>query len=240
MIDIHNHVLPGIDDGSRNKKESFSILKKLNDIGFNTVICTPHYICGTRYNKNNRDKKILLNQIKSDLIKDNIKVDLYLGNEVYINNEINELVLKGEISTLDNSRFILVELSFNDDLYNVGDYIYKLKRIGYIPIIAHPERYKYFQNDYKKLDELILDGVLFQCNYGSIIGKYGKEAKKLFKYMLSNDLVTFLSTDVHRSDSEIIKNFEKIKKKIIRIIGEDKFKKISNDNALEIFKVENH
>ena len=71
MIDIHNHVLPGIDDGSRNKEESFSILKKLNDIGFNTVICTPHYICGTRYNKNNRDKKILLNQIKSDLIKEN-------------------------------------------------------------------------------------------------------------------------------------------------------------------------
>ena len=122
MIDIHNHVLPGIDDGSRNKEESISILKKLNDIGF---ICTPHYICGTRYNKNNRDKKILLNQIKSDLIKDNIKVDLYLGNEVYINNEINELVLKGEISTLDNSRFILVELSFNDDLYNVGDFKFR-------------------------------------------------------------------------------------------------------------------
>ena len=95
------------------------------------------------------------------------------------------------------------------EILNLEDIIYEINLKGYIPIIAHPERYKYFQNDYKKLDELILDGVLFQCNYGSIIGKYGKEAKKLFKYMLSNDLVTFLSTDVHRSDSEIINLLKK-------------------------------
>ena len=81
-------------------------------------------------------------------------------------------------------------------------------------------------------------GVLFQCNYGSIVGNYGKDTIKLIEYLLKNDMVTFMATDIHRPGSSIIDNFSLIKKKIINIIGEEKFKKISNDNILKMINDE--
>ncbi len=238
MIDIHSHIIYGIDDGCKTIDESINTIINLKKIGFDKLILTPHYINGSNYNKNNKEKKERLNVLKEELLKRNIDTYLYLGNEIYVNDEIDELVLSKEVTTLNKSRYLLIEFPLYNKVNNVSDYIYELQIKGYKIIIAHPERYEYFKENYKEVDNLYESGVLFQCNYGSLIGKYGKESQKLIEYLLKNNMVTFMSTDIHRPESSIIDNFSIIKEKIENYIGIDGFKKISHDNALKVINDE--
>lgn len=236
MIDIHSHIIYDIDDGCKNIEESIKALKELNSIGFSKIVLTPHYMEGSKYIANNTKKEEKIKVLKEKIKEYNIDIDLYLGNEIYISFDIEDLILKNEIHPIDNTKYLLIELSLYNEINKVEDYLYELKLKGYIPIIAHPERYLYFQKDYKKMDKLYESGVLFQSNYGSIIGAYGSDAKKLLKYALKKDMITFLATDIHRPNSSLIENFDKITKKIKKITGEEKFKKLSETNALKMLQ----
>lgn len=234
MIDMHCHILFGIDDGCKTADESLETIKNMKSLGFNSLVLTPHYIKGANYNCNNKMKKERFELLKDELNKRNIKMDLFLGNEVYINEDINSLVIRKEIRTLNNTRYILIELPFNSRLNGLDDYLYELELKGYKVIIAHPERYKYFQDDYKLASELYSSGVLFQCNYGSIVGQYGTSSMKLVKHLLKENMVDFMCSDVHKPNSSLFDDFEEIKSKIIKIIGLDKFNLITNDNMLKV------
>lgn len=236
MIDCHSHIIFDVDDGCKTLEDSINTIKNLNSIGFNKIVLTPHYLKGSDYIKNNKEKKERLNILKEKLKEENINVELFLGNEIYITDDIDDLVMNKKATTINKSRYILIELPLYNKLNNVEDFIYELKIKGYIPVIAHPERYSYYST--KDLYALYESGVLFQCNYGSIIGNYGKDAIKLIEYLLKNDMITFMATDIHRPESSIIENFLLIRKKIESIIGEEKFKKISNDNILKMINDE--
>lgn len=236
MIDIHSHIIYDIDDGCKNIEESIKTLTELNSIGFSKIVLTPHYMEGSNYQTNNKTKEEKLKILKERIKENNIDIDLYLGNEIYISFDIEDLILKNEIHPMNNTKYLLIELSLYNEINKVEDYLYELKLKGYIPIIAHPERYLYFQKDYKKMDKLYESGVLFQSNYGSIIGAYGSDAKKLLKYALKKDMITFLATDIHRPNSYLIDDFEKITKKIKKITGEEKFKELSETNALKMLQ----
>lgn len=239
MTDIHSHILFDVDDGSKSIEESIELLKKMKDIGFDNVILTPHYIEGSEYSSKNLEKKKKLNQIKEELLNQNIDINIYLGNEIFINNNIYELIKNGEIHTLNNTRYILVELPFHNQIVNLEDIIYELKIKGLIPIIAHPERYSYFQNNYKEVDRLREEGFLFQGNYASILGYYGKESQKLLKYMLKKQYIDYLGTDVHRTaKTYVIDNFKKIEKNIIKITKNDYYQEIKENNNDLIKEVE--
>lgn len=239
MTDIHSHILFDVDDGSKSIEESIKLLKKLKDIGFNNIILTPHYIEGSEYCSKNSEKKEKLNKIKEELSNQKIDINIYLGNEIFINNNIYELIKAGEIKTLNNTRYILVELPFHNQIVNLEDIIYELKIKGLIPIIAHPERYTYFQKNYKEVDRLREEGFLFQGNYASILGYYGKESQKLLKYMLKKQYIDYLGTDIHRiNKTYVIDNFKKIEKKIIKITKKDYYDVILENNNNIIKEVE--
>lgn len=227
MTDIHSHILFDVDDGARNLEESIELLKKMFEIGFKNVIITPHYIKDSEYSSKNKEKIEKINQIKDELTKQNIKINVYLGNEIFINNEIYDLIKIGDIHTLNNTRYILVELPFHNQIVNLEDIIYELKIKGLIPIIAHPERYSYFQNNYKEVDRLREEGFLFQGNYASILGYYGKDSQKLLKYMLKKHYIDYLGTDIHRTTKTyVIDNFKKIEKQITKITKKDYYQEI--------------
>lgn len=238
MIDCHSHIIYDVDDGCVLIEDSINTIKNLKSLGFNKIVVTPHYLKGSNFVKNNKEKKEKLNILKEKLKEENIDVELFLGNEIYIADDIDDLIMGKEATTINKSRYILIELPLYNKINNVEDTLYELKIKGYIPVIAHPERYSYFQKNYKEIDSLLEMGVLFQSNYGSIIGNYGKDAIKLIEYLLKNDMVTFMATDIHRPNSSIIENFPLIKKKIVSIIGEEKFNKISNDNILKMINDE--
>ena len=230
MTDIHSHILFDVDDGSRALEESIELLKRMHELGFNNVILTPHYIKGSEYSSENKEKKQKLEQIKKALIDNKININIYLGNEIFINNEIYDLIKLEHIHTLNNTRYILVELPFHNQIVNLEDIIYELKIKGLIPIIAHPERYSYFQNNYKEVDRLKEEGFLFQGNYASILGYYGKESQKLLKYMLKKQYIDYLGTDVHRTTKTyVLDNFKKIEKNIIKITKKDYYEEIKHN-----------
>ena len=234
MTDIHSHLIFDVDDGARTIEESIELLKMMADTGFKNVILTPHYIKGSEYSSENIEKKQKYKEIKEQLENQNININVYLGNEIFINNDIIDLIKDCSIYTLNNTNYILVELPFHNPIVNLEDIIYELKIKGLIPIIAHPERYTYFQNNYKELDRLREEGFLFQANYASILGYYGKECQKLLKYMLKKQYIDYLGTDIHRtSKTFVLDNFKKIEKHIIKITKKDYYQEIqANNNSL--------
>lgn len=238
MIDMHNHILYGIDDGCKTIEESIETIKNMKKIGFNNIVLTPHYIEDSSFKANNNLKLQRLEILKEELLKNNIDVNLFLGNEIFINESINELIINKEIRSINNTRYILIELPFNNQILNLDDYLYELKLKGYKIIIAHPERYTYFKDNYEEARKLYDSGVLFQVNYGSIIGQYGSSSLKLVKKLLKDDMVDFISTDIHKPSSSLFNKFDDIKHKIIKIIGEDKFKDISYNNILKVINDE--
>lgn len=229
MTDIHSHIIFNVDDGSKSIEESIEILKSLRNIGFDNVIMTPHFIEATEYKIDNKEKIEKLKKISNELKYQNIDIKAYLGNEIFINNNIVDYVKKGLIYPLNNTKYLLIELPFHNKIVSLMDLLYEIKIEGYIPVIAHPERYTYFHEDYSLVDELKGEGVLFQCNYSSVIGSYGKEAEKLMKYMLKNHYVDYLGTDIHHSTSSVFDKFNKIERKIIKYAGKDNYETIKNN-----------
>lgn len=236
MVDVHSHILFSVDDGSKSLEESIELLKKLRGVGFTDVILTPHFINGSSYQVQNEEKQEKFNILKEQVSKNNIDINIYLGNEIFINDNIKNLIKSNIISTLNNTKYVLVELPFHNQILNLLDIIYELKISGLIPVIAHPERYTYFQENPKLLDSLREEGVLFQGNYSSVLEGYGKHAKKLIKYMFKKGYIDFLGTDIHSLQKTfVIDNFSKIEKKIIKYTGKDYYDKII-DNSLKILK----
>ena len=216
MKDLHSHLLFGIDDGSKDISESISLLKEAEEQGITELMITPHYIENSKYNCNNEEKLKRFNKLKKEAEKENINIKLYLGNEVLINEDILKLLKNKEITTLNNSKYILIEFPLGNMLYNTKDIIYNLIVKGYVPILAHPERYRIFQRHREHIDEYLRMGVLLQGNYKSLFGKYGKDAKKTLIYLLKNHKIAFLGSDCHHDGNFMIEQLEKKLKKILK------------------------
>lgn len=213
MKDLHSHVLYGIDDGSKSIEESIALLKKLEESGTTDLMLTPHYIENSKYNSNNQEKEALLKKLKAKAKKEKININLYLGNEVYITSNFLKLLKKEEIKTLNGSKYLLLEFPMSQIYNNTLEIINELVRKGYVPVLAHPERYKDFQKHPEMVDEYLRSGVLLQGNLTSLFGKYGKEAEKTLKYFLKRKWITFLGSDVHH---EVKFDEKKLNRKLLK------------------------
>ena len=235
MRDIHSHIMYGIDDGASTKEESLSILKKAYDEGITDIVLTPHYINKSKYDCNNKKKQKILNELKKELKKDNIDINLYLGNEVMIDRDIIKLIKKDEVATINKSKYILVEFPMNSEEKDSINIMFELIRKGYLPILAHPERYSYVRKHPEKIDKYIEMGVLLQGNYLSLFGKYGKEAKKFLKKLLKQRKITILASDIHKERNKY--RIKRLKRKLMWLIRDkDYIEKILDTNFIKIIK----
>ena len=211
MIDFHTHILPNIDDGATSIEETFNLIKEAKSVGFESIIFTSHYI-ENYYESDIEERVNWINEISKALRKQNINIDLYLGNEVYFSENIIKLLNDNKIAKINNSKYMLFEFSMNVKPINIYDVIYEMLGNKIIPILAHPERYKFVHENPNLIYELIDKGVLMQANYASIIGWYGEKAKILMKKFLECDMISFLGSDVHRQNSIYPKIPETLKK----------------------------
>lgn len=218
--DLHCHLLPGIDDGCKTIEDSIKILKQAEKDGVVEMILTPHYIENSQYNCNNKNKRELLEKLQEEAEKENIHIKLYLGNENYISEKFVELLLNREITTLNNTRYLLLEFPLNQTYQNSKQILYKLVTIGCVPILAHPERYRDFQKNPRLAEEYVRMGVLLQGNYKSLFDKYGKEARKTLEIFLKKKLISFLGSDAHHLDEFKI---EKARKKIKKLVRDEQY-----------------
>lgn len=234
MIDFHSHILPGIDDGSRNLEQSIAMVNEAKKVGFTKIISTSHYM-ENYYECNEKNRKELLEQVQKNVNG----IELCLGNEIYITNNIIELLQNGQASSINGTKYVLFEFPLiTTRPMNDKEVIYRLVENGYIPIIAHPERYPFIQENPDYLFELEEMGALFQANYGSIIGMYGLKAKKTLKILLKNNLISFLGSDVHRPE-QVYNKMPKIIKKLKKIISNEEFEEFTEINPEKVLKNEN-
>lgn len=233
MVDIHSHILNNVDDGSDSLENTLNILRKAENAGFSDIILTPHYI--ENYYENTKDlisEKI--NELKQSLYREEIIVNLHQGNEIMLTDNTPKLLQECDISSLANSRYILFELPFSNRMLNFENIIFELKEIGAIPVLAHPERYIYIQENPDELLKMMNLGILVQSNYGSFMGLYGKKAKVTAEILLKNKLIHFLGSDTHKQGT-IYENIDKIIKNLIHISGDNKYiRKITTINAQDI------
>ena len=149
MIDLHSHILPNIDDGSRSLEESIEIIKQAVSNGVTDIIVTPHFILGSSYNKEKKENKKLLAELQEKVKNENIDINLYLGNEIFVDIEMVSLLIKKKISSLNDTRYVLFELPMNSKYKNIRKTLFDLQSAGYIPVIAHPERYRVIKENPK-------------------------------------------------------------------------------------------
>ena len=234
MIDFHSHILPGIDDGSRNLEQSIAMVNEAKKVGFTKIISTSHYM-ENYYECNEKNREELLEQVQKNVNG----IELCLGNEIYITNNIIELLQNGQASSINGTKYVLFEFPLiTTRPMNDKEVIYRLVENGYIPIIAHPERYPFIQENPDYLFELEEMGALFQANYGSIIGMYELKAKKTLKILLKNNLISFFGSDVHRPE-QVYNKMPKIIKKLKKIISNEEFEEFTEINPEKVLKNEN-
>lgn len=198
MIDMHSHILFGVDDGANTIDDSIKLIQEEIVKGVNHIILTPHY-----KNKEIDMEKISrnFNTLNECVNNENLDVKLFLGNEVFFDSNFYEVLDKGSFNTLASSDYVLIEFSLNDIPNNIAEMCYETRLKGYVPIIAHVERYSLLYNNMELLKDILNEGALLQVNASTIINKESKESNKFASYLLKHELVSFVASDVHNMNS---------------------------------------
>lgn len=193
LVDMHSHVLPGIDDGAQTPEESVALITRMMELGIKKVIATPHIMID--YYKNTPETiNAALEVLKAELVKQNIDVTVEAAAEHYFDEAFEKLIDTKKVMTM-GSNYVLFELSFISKPPNLIQVIQRLRDGGYRAILAHPERYTYM--DIEQFKTLHNWGVYFQLNTISLTGYYGKEVKKMAETLVDLQLVDFISSDMH-------------------------------------------
>lgn len=223
MIDIHTHVLPFVDDGSETLESSIDMIKTAVAHGVTDMILTPHFRAPFLMAKEKLQENF--SAFKEEVKSRGIDVNLYLGQEIRITDKFNELFQKEKVITINGSKFVLVEFSFGRPK-DIAEIVYELVRLGYIPIVAHLERYFYV--DVSTALDIKRAGGLIQVNSSSIIGKNGFKIKRKVKRFFLRGLVDFVASDIHENRKYYMENAYK---KIAKKFGEDVAENVFNLNA---------
>lgn len=198
MIDFHSHILHGVDDGSKSEEMTIKMLKLAEKSGTDGIVATPHFFRG-RFQTTYKEVKENVAELKNLVNENHINIKVYCGQEIYYTDRILESFKCGDIGTIEDSRYMLIELPLNETEVDkaIGD-IYEIQLKGIVPIIAHPERYEIFIKDPCLINKFIEEGFLFQLNTGSITGDFGRKAKKTAEIFIRNKIYTTIGSDAHR------------------------------------------
>lgn len=194
--DMHSHILPGIDDGSPDLKSSVSLVQGLISLGVTRSIATPHII-GDMYRNNPETINKALKSLKDELARQKITFQLSAAAEYMLDSYFFELLDSGQKLLTIKDNIILTEFSYASMPDDPGKLSFAIIMAGYTPILAHPERYPYYYNNYKMFHHLADLGFQLQVNLLSLTGYYGKEAAKVAQYIVKNDLAAYAGTDMH-------------------------------------------
>lgn len=194
-VDIHSHLIPGIDDGAKDMERSIELILELKKVGYSKLITTPHVSDMFL----NSTEKILegYNALKEELEKREIEIEIEVAAEYYVDSNFEGLLKEGDLLTFGVNNYLLIELSYFTEPQDIDSIIQEILLTGYTPVLAHPERYVYWHGIMEKYQELKSLGVLFQINQNSMTGYYSDEIAKVVKQLISKGLVDFIGTDTH-------------------------------------------
>tara|TARA_X000000950_G_C13717936_1_gene578983 strand:- start:7 stop:735 length:729 start_codon:yes stop_codon:yes gene_type:complete len=191
FVDIHSHILPGIDDGAKNKSQSKQLILELKSLGFSEFIATPHTMSGVWNNSTQTIKESW-----ESLVGIIDKEELRCASEYMLDSFFIELLENEDLLCLKD-KIVLIELSYLQPPINLFETLFELQIKGYTPVLAHPERYQYYFSDFAIYEKLKNAGCFFQLNLLSTIGHYGPESTMVTDKLLGSGLIDFVGSDVH-------------------------------------------
>lgn len=198
MYDIHNHLVVGVDDGCKDMETALELLRLAQKEGIQGIITTPHYMNEGRYRLQRNEILPHFELLQQKAKEAGITIDLYLGNEIYCSNSSVSLLEQGKISSMNGSRYVLVEFSFMKYKQEYDEYLYNLALAGHKIIIAHVERYAFVREQPEMVYNWIQKGYYCQMNQDSITGKNGPAIQQLSFDLLEANQIHFVCSDAHR------------------------------------------
>lgn len=198
FVDIHSHLLPGIDDGSKNIDETKFLISKMNEIGIDSIITTPHIITHVW---NNTEESIEKKFIETKTLLDkNLKLNKFnFACEYMLDSHFIKKLESEKLLTIKDN-FILIEMSYLSAPIQLYEIIFEIQLKGYRPVLAHPERYLFYHNNFKEYDKLKSAGCFFQLNLLSTVDYYGKNISVIADKLLKNELIDFVGSDIHHKN----------------------------------------
>jgi len=196
--DLHSHLIPGIDDGSKSMEESITLIKEMWDLGYRKLITTPHIM--NDYYKNDPD--IILSglaNLKLELKRQGVDMELEAAAEYMLDDGFMQKLEAGNLLSFGN-KYILVELSYIAEPPNLNTIFFELQTRGYQIVLAHPERYTYWHHNFEKYQELYDRSIYLQMNINSLTGWYSVESKHIAEKLLEHNMISFLGSDLHNQN----------------------------------------
>ena len=232
MIDIHSHILPGVDDGAKDMAAALEMARMAADDGIKKMIATPHLFRGSDSASGFEEIEKARKEFTEAIKENDIPLEVFTGAEVHIShNLIDEIRVHRRFLVLNQSRYMFIEFPSEHVFSGVKDLVFELMTEGIIPIIAHPERNSIFRRNPNFLYELLQMGVLSQVNQGSFNGIYGTHVQEAVFRFLELGYVHFLATDCHNTWVMPPRLSEAVKK-AAAIIGDENARKLVEDNPL--------
>lgn len=198
LIDIHTHILPGIDDGAASFEESIQLAQQAVDNGIHTVIATPHHHARGFYSNFNQITELTA-QLNETLASHGIPLTVLIGQEVRVYDQLLEDLEQGILATLASNRYMLIEFPSSSVPERVDELFHELRLLHITPIIAHPERNRMLSSNIHMLEELVEGGALAQLTSGSISGNMGRKLQRISIDMCKKGLVHFIASDAHHA-----------------------------------------
>lgn len=193
--DMHSHIIPGIDDGAKNINDSLALAKRFKALGFKKLVATPHVMAD--YYRNTPDTiNKGLDILREGLLQNNIDLEVDAAAEYYLDETFENKIAKKNVLTFGQN-YLLFELSFVNAPHNLFEAIAKMQDAGYQPILAHPERYPYYQNSLESYEQIRDTGCFLQLNTISLTGYYGKACKQTADELVDNHCIDFIGSDMH-------------------------------------------
>ncbi|WP_408070374.1 CpsB/CapC family capsule biosynthesis tyrosine phosphatase [Butyrivibrio sp. JL13D10] len=235
-IDIHCHILPGVDDGSPDVDTSLAMLKTAISEGTKGMILTPHH---KPMHHNVRPDHLIeyTAQLMDRANAKGIDVQLFPGNEIYYSDSAVRELESGRASTLAGSDYVLIEFHPTDMYKTIHNALYTVQSSGYRPILAHVERYADMARHVKYVDELLDMGIYIQVNANSVMGKYGLGIRHFTRELIKRDMVHFVATDAHDNGSRAPHLLD-CRDFVESRLGEDFALRIFHDNAMKVLRNE--
>ncbi|MEQ6123424.1 CpsB/CapC family capsule biosynthesis tyrosine phosphatase [Pseudotenacibaculum sp. MALMAid0570] len=196
FVDIHSHLLPGIDDGAKDLSQSIELIKTMLSYGIKNFITTPH-VLGDVYPNSSETIKTKLEEVRTELTNQGLDdVTISAAAEYMMDERFSDLLEADDILTLKDN-YILVEMSYFSAPLNLYEILFEIQLKGYKPILAHPERYNFFHNDFENYYKLKKAGCLFQLNFLSMTEQYGKNVQQISQKLLKLNMYDFTGSDTH-------------------------------------------
>jgi len=196
QTDIHSHLLPGLDDGVQTYEDAEDIITRFQQLGYRKLITTPH-VMSDAYRNTPEIITEALEKLRAYLKGRNIDIEIQAAAEYYLDETVFRRIEKGERMLTFGQNLLLFETNFLNEPFNLKEFIFLANTHGYRPVLAHPERYIYLQNDIEKAQDLMDRGVLLQVNISSITGYYSKEAQRTAHKLIDRGWVHLLGSDCH-------------------------------------------